>query len=80
MYAYYDAKLKKYMTGGYADIVEDGEDEDCVEKAAPNILDVTILDKETGLAWAYTETNHDVDGDDPTPWAVRGQRLLRCTC
>lgn len=71
MYAYYDAKLKKYMTGGYGDIIEGGEDEDYVEKAAANILDVTILDKETGLPWAYTETNHDEPDADPTPWAVR---------
>ena len=71
MYAYYDAKLRKYLTGGYGDLVEGGEDEDHVEKSAANVLDCTILDKETGLAWAYTTSNHDVEEDEPTPWAVR---------
>jgi len=74
MYAYYDAKLRKYLTGGYGDLVEGGEDEDHVEKSAANVLDCTILDKETGLAWAYTTTNHDVEEDEPTPWAVRRRR------
>lgn len=57
-----------------------GGDEDYVEKTAKNILDATILDKETGLPWAYTVTNHGDDEGEETAWAVRASPPLAPLC
>ena len=57
-----------------------GGDEDYVEKTAKNILDATILDKETGLPWAYTVTNHGDDEGEETAWAVRAPPPLAPLC